>query len=183
MTRPIPIHHPRGRLVFLAAFPGLAGIAAVSLAVLGSAAPNHIPPLSKLTSTAGPQLPLKISPDPISLGTLDPGRSAVAKLTLRNSGSDPVIVARVETSCPCLTVAEQSTEIGPGQAADLTMEFDPADDPDFRGGLSIDVIGRDPLGGIVFRTRAQIEVRAQPGEPANRLSVGRPDPEPERGAP
>jgi len=93
-----------------------------------------------------------------------------------------VIVAMVETSCPCLNVAEQSTNIGPGQAAELTVKFDPTDDPDFRGGLSIDVIGRDPRGGIVFRTRAQIDVRVQAGEPSYRLPSG-PVSDGERGAP
>jgi len=182
MTRPIPtIQHP-GRLSLLAATAALGSLTALSLALLGSTPPNQIPPPLKLASSTGPRFPLEISPDPISLGILDPGRSAVAKLTLRNSGSHPVIVAWVETSCPCLSVAEQTTDIGPGQAADLTLKFDPTNDPDFRGGLSIDVIGRDPPGGIVFRTRAQIEVRAQPGESPDTLPAS-PVSDLERGAP
>ena len=83
------------------------------------------PPPFEVSKHDGSHFPLEISPDPISLGTLDPGRSAIAKLTLRNSGSHPVIVARVETSCPCLNVAEQSTNIGPGRPPDLTVKFDP----------------------------------------------------------
>jgi hypothetical protein len=45
MTVPIPMTHHRGHLLLLAAFPGLAGIAALSLSLLGSVVPNHTPPL------------------------------------------------------------------------------------------------------------------------------------------
>ena len=78
------------------------------------------------------------------------------------------MVARVGTSCPCLNVADQSINIGPGEAADLTVKFDSVHDPDFRGGLSIDVIGRGPAGGIVIGTRVDLDVRAQPAKPVDR---------------
>lgn len=130
----------------------------------------------------GSRFPLEISPDPILLGTLFPGRSAIAKLTVRNSGSRPVIVESIETSCPCLNVAKQWARLGPRQTADLTVRFDPADEPDFRGCLSIDVIGREPGGEIAFRTRVEVEVRDHPGESAEGLPSG-PDPNLEGGAP
>ena len=44
MTTPITSTHQRGRLILLAAFPSMAGIAVLSLSLLGSAAPNHTPP-------------------------------------------------------------------------------------------------------------------------------------------
>lgn len=172
MATPISLVRPRIHLLFRAAFPSLAGIALLFLSLSGSSSPNHTPPFQILASSAQQGLPIEIRPDPISLGTLDPGQSAVAKFTLRNPGSHPVIVARVETSCPCLKVVDQPTSIGPGQAADLTVKFDPTNDPDFRGGLSIDVIGRDPMGRIVFQTRAKIEVGVQLGEPAESTPDG-----------
>jgi hypothetical protein len=139
-------------------------------------------PTRNLTSGERGGLPLEISPDPISLGTLDPGQSAIAKLTLRNSGPHPVIVSRAQTGCPCLNVAGQTAYIGPGQAVNLTVEFDPTEDPDFRGRLSIDVFGRDQPGKIVFQTHVRLEVRDQLGKPADRLRVG-PVSYLERGAP
>lgn len=72
-----------------------------------------------------------------------------------------MMVATVETSCPCLLVSKQPVCVRPGECADLTVKFDPTDDPDFRGGLSIHVIGRDPTGEIVFGTRAHLEVLAR----------------------
>jgi Protein of unknown function (DUF1573) len=142
--------------------------AAAILALLAATAANRTPPpFSKLTTVAAQLFPLEVTPDPISLGTLEPGRSAVAKLTLRNSTSHPVLVSRVQTSCHCLNVAGQPTHIGSGQVADLTVKFDPTDDPDFRGGLSVDVLGHDPTGELVFQTRVRLEVRVQPGKAAD----------------
>lgn len=63
MTTPITSTDHRGRLILLAALPSLAGIAVLSLSLLGSASPNHTPPPSKLASTAHSRFSLEISPD------------------------------------------------------------------------------------------------------------------------
>ena len=102
--------------------------------------------------------PLQVSPDPVSLGSLSPGQQATGRITLRNPGQSPVIVERVETSCSCLDVGPFPIKIEPGRSANLTVRFDPADEPDFRGRLSIEVIGRGPTDLLAFRTRVGIEV-------------------------
>jgi len=52
-------------------------------------------------------------------------------------------------------------EIGPGRSADMTIRFDPAEEPDFRGRLTIGVTGLGPTGAIVFQTHVDLEVRAE----------------------
>lgn len=114
------------------------------------------------SATGEPALfPLEVSPDRVLLGALTAGQSATGKFTLLNPGSCRAAVARFETSCPCLTVAEQRITVEPGQTVDLLVKFDPTHAPDFRGGLSVSVIGRDAAGGIAFATCAVLEVRTQ----------------------
>jgi len=47
-------------------------------------------------------------------------------------------------------------------SATLKVAFDPADEPDFRGGLSVDLTGREPDGATAFRTQVNLEVKAAP---------------------
>ena len=79
-------------------------------------------------------------------------------LTLRNPSSEWVCVAGVEASCPCVTVAPLPAEIGPGESKDVIVNFDPSSEPDFRGGLSVVLEGYTPVGGVAFRTQADLEV-------------------------
>jgi hypothetical protein len=79
-----------------------------------------------------------------------------------------VAVERIETSCPCLQVDPKSLQIGPGERISLRVTFDPSHDPDFRGGLAIDVTGYTKDGSIVFRRRVDLDVRDEP-----RADIGR----------
>jgi hypothetical protein len=55
-----------------------------------------------------------------------------------------------------------SFTVGPGESAEVRVAFDPSREPDFRGGLSIDVVGYGSMGAIAFRTRVDLDVRAEP---------------------
>jgi len=96
----------------------------------------------------------------VSLGILLPGQSADAKFVLRNLGPQTVTVERVKTSCPCLRVEPASFKVGSGEFAELVVGFDPSHDPDFRGGLSIEVAGLSTTGEVEFRARVDLEVQA-----------------------
>ena len=78
-----------------------------------------------------------------------------------NHGSKPVSIERIETSCPCLTITPGSFRIGPGEKKGAAVEFDPSAEPDFRGGLSIDVTGY-AAGGVAFHTLVRLEVKREP---------------------
>lgn len=109
--------------------------------------------------------PLEIGPDPLSFGSLRPGISAKEEVTVRNRGMAPIDIERVETSCPCLEVAPLPLRIGPGQNGRLMMRFNPAEEPDFRGRLSVEVAGYGPNGRIAFRMRVRVEVRSDAPDP------------------
>lgn len=94
------------------------------------------------------------------LGAVRPGESVRAEMTLRNPHPAAVTVERVETSCPCVRVTPASLHIEPRESAELGIAFDPTDEPDFRGGLRVEVIGRGEGGDVVFRTHVHLEVKA-----------------------
>jgi hypothetical protein len=75
-----------------------------------------------------------------------------------------LILERFQTSCPCLRVEEPSILLGPGESAAFAVKFDPANDPGFRGKLSIEVVGLGVAGGVVFKTNVNVEVRAEPAD-------------------
>lgn len=70
------------------------------------------------------------------------------------------MVDRIETSCPCLRPTPNALVIGAGESVSLTFDCDLSDEPEFQGGLAIDVEAYDDLDRVVFRTRVNVEVRS-----------------------
>jgi len=169
----------RGRIFLCAGFPVAAGLIGAVTSCAGLPAVTSTPPPPKSAFSPNRHFPLETTPDPVDLGILSRGRSAVAKITLRNSSEQPAIVQRIQTSCPCLHVERQSITLRPGESADLPVRFDSLDEPDFRGGLSIEVVGRGVTGGVVFATRVGVEIRNGLGnQPAPESATGRDATEP-----
>jgi Protein of unknown function (DUF1573) len=105
-------------------------------------------------------IPLKVSPEYPSLGTSVCGRQLAGEIRLSNAGPKSVLVNRVETSCPCLTAKSVPLEIDPGKSAVLALQFDPREDPGFRGRLAISVNGYTVQDEIAFDTRVRVEVQS-----------------------
>jgi HYDIN/CFA65/VesB family protein len=128
-------------------------LAISALSIRGLSTPNHVIPLSLSShsaSTASQHFPLEISPDLISLGVLDAGQSARVKLALRNPGRYTAVLERIETSRPCLQINPSTMRVEPGESGSLVVTFDTPHDSDFRGSLSVDVIGHSSLGKALF---------------------------------
>jgi len=142
------------------AVPAVVGVVAACLALPGSSTLDHTPAHVNPASSSGRHFPLTISPDRVELGTLNSGQSAQAELVLANSGRQPVTLVRVATSCPCLRAKTVPIRIGPAEARILVLCFDPSDEPDFHGGLSIEVVGHDENGSTVFMARVNVNVDA-----------------------
>ena len=157
MTTPMGNIHQRGRLILLTAFPSLAGIAVFCISLIGSASPNHTPPLTNLASSARRHFPLEISPDPVRLGVVIQGHDARAHLTIFNRGSQPVSLDLIETTCPCLTIAPASIALPPGESKTLTIQFNSSAEPDFLGTLLMDVTGH-ARGQLLFETQVKLRV-------------------------
>jgi len=127
------------------------------------------PPLSQFSKSESREL--IPSPNPINLGTIKRGQTARATATLQNPGSSPIHVDRVEASCPCVQVKMDHLHVTPGEDATVTVEFDPAEEPDFRGSLAVEYTGRSPDGLVVLRGRVDLRVAdssGTTGTPSNR---------------
>ena len=139
---------------------------AVLALYVGSSTAKKYPPPDHLASSAVERFPLHISPDPVSIGAVSPGRLARASLTLTNFGSKAVTIARVETSCDCLSTGPARVSVGAGGSRTLTLVFDSSTEPSFRGELSIDVKGYDEREMIVFSTDVNVQVTSDRAESA-----------------
>jgi len=128
-----------------------------ALCIFAPPSPYQILPLNR-ASTKGQDFPLEISPGQLSLGVVKSGQKARGEFTLVNRGSKPVVIDRIETSCPCLITSPRLMRVDPGTARSLTVEFDASSEPDFHGGLSIEIVGYTD-GRVRFSSQAKLEVR------------------------
>lgn len=131
-------------------------IGTVAFATRPPARPLQSPP--PLKSVSSPIATLTVTPDPLSFGTIEPGRAARGTITLHNPHPDRVTVVRVETSCPCIRVDSLPFTIDPLGKVEMVVAYDPTENSDFRGGLAVEVVGRGPDAAILFRTKAILEV-------------------------
>lgn len=97
-------------------------------------------------------------PESLSLGTLHPGQSGEISFLARNLQSEPINVDRIDTSCPCMRIEPRSLNFGPAQSKLIRVSFDTSEDPNFRGSLEVDVIGRGLTGHPVFSTKIEVSI-------------------------
>lgn len=159
MTRTMPAICRNIGIILLVGLLGLVGFGLLRLSlrdsnVRSSEYGRHPDVSGSSTRTAS----LRINPTPVSLGVLMKGQKAKSAITLTNHGTSTLMIDSIETSCPCLTTAPSSICLGPGEGKILAVEFDPSDEPEFRGRLSVDITGY-ANGVVAFRTRANLEVR------------------------
>ena len=153
----------RGRLLSWAAIPAVIGLGALTLSSLASSPSDQPPPLLIPAGQSCPHFPLAISPDTVELGVVHPGEPVKASLSVRNTQDEGLTVERVETSCLCIDVGRVPVRVEPHQATGLTVTFDPSEDPDFEGRLSVQVTGYLTDGKIGFQTSVNLEVCGRGG--------------------
>jgi Protein of unknown function (DUF1573) len=115
------------------------------------------------------------SSNPVDLGTLLPGRPANVTLTIKNVGSASRTLNSVETSCPCIRVNSPPQSIGVGETVTLKILFDPSEEPNFRGGLAVELRALDPAGAQLFHTTVLVEV-SDDASPRKGAGPGSPSP-------
>lgn len=142
----------------LPALPAAVVLAGSVLAVAFAARAPSPPPSSNSARGAG--LPLETSPDPVLLGSVSTRQRVSASFTVINRGRRAFTLDRVATSCPCLGITAAPTMIGPREAKTVVVEFDPTNEPDFIGGLCIDVTGY-AQGAAIFRGRIDLDVSSE----------------------
>ena len=86
----------------------------------------HIPATaSNVSSDAVPLPSIAFEDTLISLGIITEGTQAEASFAFKNSGTAPLVLSDVSTSCGC-TLAEQwpRAPIAPGETAEIAVRFD-----------------------------------------------------------
>jgi hypothetical protein len=110
-------------------------------------------------------------PPVVDLGTLRPGESAEATITLRNATRNPVNIAAVATSCPCLVVEEYPAEILPNHTGEMRLHLDGASDLESDSRLAIPVSGMDADGSDLFDMVVRLRISGSTRD--DRLSFDR----------
>ncbi|MFI5456162.1 MAG: DUF1573 domain-containing protein [Isosphaerales bacterium] len=145
------------RLLLFAGPPAALAAVGAALSSLGSSRSDQVTRAGP-ASGAEQRFPLAISPCPIIFEAYESGESAQTSLVVRNTQSVALTLERIETSCSCIGIAPVPIEIGPGEPRTLNVTFDSSSDPDFEGGLSVEISGYLSDGKIAFRTQAKVEV-------------------------
>jgi hypothetical protein len=95
-------------------------------------------------------------------GVISSGKKVSMPLALRNRQSTPQTLERIAISCPCIRVAAVPVRLKPDETKALTVTFDPSAEPDFEGGLSVEVEGHLADGRVAFVTHIDLEVKRVP---------------------
>jgi hypothetical protein len=144
-------------MIWLALVPTFV-VPACAPSVVSYSAPGQTQTHAPSSRAPSERFPLETGASPVSLGLLRPGQSATGNIPLNNPGRDTITVEHVDTSCRCLEIGPVPAAVRARQTQQLTVRFNPSEEPNFRGKLSIEVTGRAPDGAVVFRTRVQLEI-------------------------
>jgi hypothetical protein len=99
---------------------------------------------STKSSVAGSQPnSLTLNPVGINFGKLSPNTVAAKTITICNGSVERLIISHFAASCPCISIEPDSLDIAPNFAAEIVVRFDPSEEPNFRGKLTVRVEGKD----------------------------------------
>jgi hypothetical protein len=93
------------------------------------------------------------------MGVVRAGGYKEAAFSLTNSGTQPVTLAKIDTSCPCSTIDLPSRVIAPSEQVRARAKLDLSAEPAFAGDLGIDVIGLTEAGDRAFILVVEVSVR------------------------
>lgn len=115
------------------------------------------------TGHAQPKLEV-VGADSFSFGDLYKGEKVDRKVTLRNTGSQPLVIERVQASCGCTAVLLADKNVEPGKTTSVSISFD---SKSFAGPVhkNVFVLSNDPRvpsKEIKFSARVIQVLEAQP---------------------
>ena len=126
--------------------------------ILGCGAPECNDP-ANLGKAPGLAVP------PLEWGEIPAGQRSATTLTVRNNSTAAVDLVAVETSCPCLQITSLPARFESGTTRTLVLSFDPTTEPEFRGRLRVDLVGRSSKGSPLFRSHADFSVATRAETP------------------
>jgi len=102
--------------------------------------------------------PLLIQPATLDMGEVAEGRTAEARLLVRNVSAFPVHIARVETSCGCTSAELERRDLQPGEFVPLIVRVDTR----FKQGRVRKTVTVVEAGGARATATLRLAVRADP---------------------
>jgi hypothetical protein len=116
--------------------------------------------VSSWLGLADAQFLVTVSPTLVDLGKLSQGKSQRFSVLLRNQQEVPVIITRIEASCPCLAWGQRGLALEALGKAYLELEIDLGMEPFFTGRLLIEARVWTEQATPAFVLMVQIEVEA-----------------------
>lgn len=101
---------------------------------------------------------VSVEPGVLDIGVVSPGTKRSAKMVIVNRGTRSLLLMNIESSCPCVKAAGLPVTIPAAGSREIEIIFDSSGEPDFRGGLAVELLGRDAAAGPVFRTKVKVDV-------------------------
>ena len=87
------------------------------------------------------------------------GERLRAEVLVKNRRAKRCAVAAWRTSCDCLSIQPDTVSVEPADAARLTCALDFSSEPEFAGGLGIQVEGLDAARNVVLQFEVRVSVR------------------------
>jgi hypothetical protein len=101
-----------------------------------------------------------VTPEVVDLGTLRPGESAEATITLYNPTDETVVIERIETSCDCVYVDAPRIAISRGGSCKAVVRASADRDGDQEASLRVRIAGYAPDNQTKFQAHAVLKRRA-----------------------
>lgn len=102
---------------------------------------------------------LHVSNQSIDFGEVNSGHKAKVAIVVTNATDKSVEISSISTSCSCLTFNLGKKVITPSETITAQLLLDLSKEPDFVGGLMMEVTAKTPDGAIAFSLHASVDVR------------------------
>ncbi len=96
-------------------------------------------------------------PTTIDLDEVPRGGRKQAAFSLTNPGAQTIELARIESSCPCLTMGVPR-RLAPGEQVSGRVKVDLRDEPHFTGEVSVEIKGWTHTGELAFALVVEVKV-------------------------
>jgi hypothetical protein len=125
----------------------------------GKGAAKPVAPRSDIVDQSS--FPLVPSKSLLNLGEVPAGGRKQCDFWLTNQTDSPVVVAKIETSCDCLTIDLPERVVSPAQKVVGHALLDFQHEPRFTGRLSIEVKGKGKAENVVFAMVVKVSVGSE----------------------
>lgn len=107
--------------------------------------------LGCVAKSVPPTLGLIAEPATVRLDAVRAGGRANARVSVRNTTANGVTIAKLTTTCDCVSVDLVGRTIRPGSAIEADVVLDLAKEPDFVGKLAVGVEALTADGAVVLQ--------------------------------